>query len=983
MTSCWFRRALLLMLAAAVWSNETRANQPTILPMLETGGHMAVVKNLRFTPDGNFIVSAGNDKAIRVWDWRAGAIARTLRGQSGAGPDGKIQAMALSPDGHWLAVAGSFGDPSGATDEKGNAVRLYDFVTGNVIAQLVGHKKLVLGLAFSPDSKLLVSAGADKTAIVWDVREAKLLHRLEGHSDEIYAVAFSLKGEHAITGSYDKTLRLWRVSDGSESAVLIGHTEMIRAVAVSPANGMIASSVRGVGGEIRLWDGETGAFLKTLANVGTGVGSLTFTPNGKQLVSTCGRYCKGAFFARVWDVESGAEVASYRAHDDVVLAASVSPDGQYVATGGGSNNEIHIWQLQSGEAAGQLKGIGAPVWAVGVSEDGTQLAWGTANPCPDQVSCPNSLAELRHQIRLPVGGHRLGNLARVDQKTSFVRAQTKADTYSLLHKKGGKFAYNAILELMDNGIVVTANERSSDDGFEHLAYTFALDGQSYISGGRRGWLTGYDLNGRAVGEFYGHEGEVWAVSLHPHRDLLLSASDDQTVRLWNSRTRELLVTFFFGSNGEWVGWTPQGFYASSPLGDNYMGWQINHGPDQPADYVTARQLSQHFYRPELVERAIILGSAAEAVREAQLDAIKLDDLLLEGAPDFKLIRLPSEGFARIGRALIDVELNRNVLVESVDLYVNKIKVESRGSSVDPIGHANERARFEVPLARGKNSIRVVAHSKSRLKTERTLEILHEGAGPLDRRGTLYIVAIGVDRYPNAKGRGAPVALKDLSYAGKDATAFAELAARVLGPDHQTVKKLVIVSGRGGSSSPTKSNIENARAFIRGAKPNDTAVFFLAGHGVNDPHDGYLFLPTDAKWEGNGWKPNSVYRWSELEASIQYANGRRILLVDTCRSSNAYNARLQRDAGDAEIMVLSATREQQDAWELAELKQGAFTWALLQGLGGRAAGDAEVIRAYGLAHFVRSEVERVTQGKQSPEFYQPRDAIDHILARVRR
>ena len=83
------------------------------------------------------------------------------------------------------------------------------------------------------------------------------------------------------------------------------------------------------------------------------------------------------------------------------------------------------------------------------------------------------------------------------------------------------------------------------------------------------------------------------------------------------------------------------------------------------------------------------------------------------------------------------------------------------------------------------------------------------------------------------------------------------------------------------------------------------------------------------------------------------------------------------------MVLSATREQQDAWELAELKQGAFTWALLQGLGGRAAGDAEVIRAYGLAHFVRSEVERVTQGKQSPEFYQPRDAIDHILARVRR
>lgn len=980
----WLVHALVLVTVGAGWSNASRANQPGILPVLETGGHMAVVKNLHFTPDGNFIVSAGNDKAIRVWNWRTGAITRTLRGQSGPGPDGKIQAMALSPDGRWLAVAGSFGIPSTAEEESGNPIRLYDFLTGNITALLLGHKKLVLGLAFSPNSKWLVSGASGGAAIVWDVSEARLSHRLESHQDDVYAVAFTPDSERVVTGSYDKTLRLWGVDDGAEIAVLAGHTEMVRAVAVSSATGLIASSVRGNAGEVRLWDGKTGAFVRTLVNVGTGVGSLTFTPDGKHLVSTCGRYCKGAFFARIWEIDTGSEINAYRTHDDVVLATAISPDGEHVATGGGSNNEIHVWNLRSGEQLSVLKGVGAPVWSVGLSDDGAHLAWGTANPCADQVSCPNQFGELEYQIKLPFGGNRLGNRTRVDQGLGFARARARSGHYSLLHRKGGKFSYNAVLELLQDGDTVSANERASNDGFEHLTYTFAPDNKSYVSGGRRGWLTAFNLSGDKLGEFYGHEGEVWAATPHPTRDLLISGSDDQTLRVWNSVTRELLVTFFFASNDEWVGWTPQGFYASSPLGDNYMGWQINQGADQAADYVTARQLSQHFYRPELVERAIILGSAVTAVHEAKLDTFKLDELLMGGAPDFKVIHLPSQGFAQIGRALIDVELNRNVLIESLDLYVNKIKIESRGSSTEPIGQANERARFEVPLARGKNSIRVVARSQARLKTEKNVEILNEGQGPLDKRDTLHIVAIGVDRYPSAKGRGAPVALKDLSYASKDAVAFAELAAKVLGPDHQKIRKLVIASGRGRESNPTKGNIENARAFIRGAKANDTIVFFLAGHGVNDPHDGYLFLPTDAKWEGNGWKPNTVYRWSELEASIQNVNGRRILLVDTCRSSNAYNARLQRDAEDADIMVLSATREQQDAWELAELKHGAFTWAILQGLGGKAAASGvDVIRAYGLAQFVRSEVERITNGKQSPEFYQPRGSLDHILARVRK
>jgi WD40 repeat protein len=100
-----------LVAVGAVWAVET--------PILEidTGGHKALIKDIMFTADGHYLVSASDDKTVRVWDVSTalntgvatGETVRVLRGEIGAGQEGMIYAAALSPDNRLLAVGGMFG----------------------------------------------------------------------------------------------------------------------------------------------------------------------------------------------------------------------------------------------------------------------------------------------------------------------------------------------------------------------------------------------------------------------------------------------------------------------------------------------------------------------------------------------------------------------------------------------------------------------------------------------------------------------------------------------------------------------------------------------------------------------------------------------------------------------------------------------------------------------------------------------------------
>jgi len=376
-------------------------------------------------------------------------------------------------------------------------------------------------------------------------------------------------------------------------------------------------------------------------------------------------------------VATGLHRAMYAGHDDTTVSASaVSPDGGLVATGD-SPGQVHIWNLTNGQAVGALRGSGARLPFAGLSRDGSRLIWGNTFK---SASKANDWSVPRFQLRLPTRQHpMLGQPETLpaSEAKDVVGPRVTYSSWSLTHAPGGSYV-NGTLEIRKDGKVEQRITLDRTNGFAHNSYSFTPDGQAVVSGGANGSLIVYDLKGQRLGNFVGHEGDMWAATPSPDGRYLVSGSTDQTIRLWNLKTRELVVTFFPGTDGEWVMWTPQGYYTGSPGADKIVGWQINRGPDQAADYVTAEQLRRHLNRPDIVEKAIMSVSAEQAVREALGTTFQLVDLLALPVPRFKIVAPLAASAERGGRSAVQIAIEPTLdPIKAIRVQVNGRQVEEQ------------------------------------------------------------------------------------------------------------------------------------------------------------------------------------------------------------------------------------------------------------------------------------------------------------------
>ena len=934
-TIAWFHT--LAATASAI------AEQPIL--QIESGGHMALIRALEVTPDGRRLISAGDDKTIRIWDIETGNLLRVLRGEIGADDHGKIYALAISPDGRWLAAGG----PTGAQRAADHPIRLYDLQSGEIVRLLHGHHEPVLALDFSPDGSMLASGSMDDTGLVFDPRSGGQLLQVKGHKGDVNAVRFSRDGRRLVTASDDHSLALWDLSSGRMQAHMKGHAGIVFDAVFSPDGQHVASSSED--GSVRIWDAFGGDFIRALQSITGAVMKLAYSSDGASLIAGSGTT---PFAVPIWNLADGSVRNAYEGHDNLVLSARFLPMAGLAVSAGGNNNVIDIWKIDSGDRVARLAGIGQSVFSARFSDSGHEIAWGHSR-IRQKI---NAWGAPEYRMRLPQPGRPSGEPAKLQSAgLSFYPVATAADGARLEISASPGSSFYDVLKLQRGADTIAHIQRSEKDGYAHNAFALSAGHSTIITGGGSGWLRGYDSAGRHVRDYTGHTGDIWAVATSPDERFLLSASDDQTLSLWNMQSGELLVSLFHGQDGQWVWWTPQGYFNASPNGDDLIGWHVNKGADRAAEFITAAQLKQHFYRPHVVDQSILRANAVKAATLADGSGFSLDKLSHLAPPRFQVTDV--QPILENGR----IRLRLNLSIEASQHRASRLGVVVNGrntysSNVRLPDATGGVVSIEVAGAPGRNLIEINLGNAIGVSTERIAVAAPTVAERV--RNRLFVLAVGVNDYVEFK--------QDLSFAAADAKAILDHFVLSAGNMHETAKGRLLADGT--DTDPTTINIRNALKLLSQAGPDDTTILFLAGHGVNQGPD-YLFLPSDARQVDGLWQSETVIEWKDLQAAFAATKGRRILVIDTCHAANAFNPRLIKDAEDANITVLAATDADTLAHEQADLGHGVFTYALIQGLNGQADTNKDrKIQASELGQYVQRTVSELTQRRQQPVLHLP-------------
>jgi WD40 repeat protein len=341
---------------ARVW----QARSEPVLAILR--GHQSAVRVAVFDPDGARVVTASDDTTARVWNWQRERAIAVLGGHAGA-----LNDAVVLPEGGVVA-AGDDGTPRLWRPQGGQAIVLR------------GHEGAINDVAASTDGRLVVTASDDGTARVWD-RQGAAVAVLRGHDSQVLSASFSPDGTRVVTGTDDGTARVWDAGSGQELFANDDFEDSVVKVAFSPNGEWVLAAAQDA---VELWRPAADRSI-SLQHEGF-VLDAAFDPDGQRVVTT------SLVNARIWDAESGDELAVLRGHDGVVLSAVYSPDGERVATTSWDGT-ARIWDSESGEEIAVFRGHSGAVLGAAFSPDGNDLvtagADGTARVFACEVCGPN------------------------------------------------------------------------------------------------------------------------------------------------------------------------------------------------------------------------------------------------------------------------------------------------------------------------------------------------------------------------------------------------------------------------------------------------------------------------------------------------------------------------------------------------------------------------------------------------------------------
>jgi RNA polymerase sigma factor (sigma-70 family) len=510
-----------------------------------------------FSADGRAVVTGDEKRGLCAWDVDSG---RELCRFGGGGQP--VHALAVSPDGKWLASVGMTVGRRGdmATYNPAGAVRLWDFATGAEARtiEMTTAPGGVAGVAFSPDGQSLIASGwvLDPFVGVWDVATGRKVRDLPRHVSAAVTLAVSPDGRALATTStaIAEVRGIIRVCDpttGEERPRFGGPRDAVRWLAFTP-DGQAVNSFSNAG-VVRRWEARTGlplplaestavgtaasadgrwlALSDRLAAAGPGnpdprmevrvleratgqvrgrltapAGGMTPSPDGRRL-ATAGTF---DHTVRVWDTADGRELRALRVDDRWrPRLIGFTPDGRLLtcAQGGPEERNLRTWAAATGAPLGSWDVERAVVEnARGLDSD---FAFGAA-PAPDS-----------HSFRLH------GAALSPD-------GRTLALSVFWMRSAGQPHSNVVLVDSADRRVL----HYISYAGATATALAFSPDGK-LLAAGWSEWNAALfeTATGREVRQLVGHRGAVQSLAFSPDGSLLASGSDDATALVWDLRPK--------------------------------------------------------------------------------------------------------------------------------------------------------------------------------------------------------------------------------------------------------------------------------------------------------------------------------------------------------------------------------------------------------------------------------------------------------------
>lgn len=498
----------------------------------------------------------------RNWEWRylnnqVDASVRTIRlelGDFDSVEQNLAGSLAVSPDGQFLALS------------RGRVLRSS---TGETTATLADT---VCAVVWSRDGHCIATAdGADRTARVWDAATGEKRVTFPDHSDEVNrhsaavnAVAFSPDGLRIATGSRDSHIKIWDVASGACLATFPkhpgeGHQGDVLAVAFSPDGTRLVSGSSDH--SVKIWNLAVDSEIPVRELVGhtSGVTTASFDSSGERVVSAA---LDGT--VRIWDARQKAEPLVLRGPTKRALCAAFSPDDRIVATGWGDST-IRLWNSATGESLATLRGHGRGVAALKFTPDGRQLVSGGGD-ATIKVWDPATVPELtlcgHVNETVGVAFSPDGKLLASAGFDTTVRLWDTATSEELAVLEGHEGLVRAIAFAPDGSMIASGGVdhtvriwdpikarqirvlvTTSADFWGVMALTFSPDGRWLAAqvDGAAGAARLWDLQRESQAPAWEcHDSSGEAIAFSPDGAYFLDSGPENGVRIWRTRTRELV-----------------------------------------------------------------------------------------------------------------------------------------------------------------------------------------------------------------------------------------------------------------------------------------------------------------------------------------------------------------------------------------------------------------------------------------------------------